>query len=352
MSLLLVALAASPLSVRVLEKEHPTTLELTGATLRCDGKPLTGPVEVRAGARELFAGALRCEEISGVEATVTVAASQLKRSYPGLLRLSLESSVIKLLNEVDVEDYLPGVVEAEASGAKSAALEAQAIVSRTWALASRRRHGTAGYDLCDLAHCQLYRGRGEASEASRGAVGKSKGLVLLTGSVALRPAFFHAACGGHTSRAQDVFGEEGAGDAVTDVEKGVTRCHLAPDFEWTFTIDRPKLAAALGLKDEGNALEVLRRDGGGRIIELKAFGRRLSAGDFLSRLGRAVGWSEVKSAHFSVQELEGVLHFTGRGRGHGVGLCQEGAKWLAEQGVDAAGILQRYFPGTRLAPAP
>jgi stage II sporulation protein D len=277
---------------------------------------------------------------------------ELKRSYPGLLHVTLEVASLKILDEVDVEDYLSPVVESEASGAKGAALEAQAVVSRTFALASRRRHGAAGYDLCDLAHCQVYRGRGESSEASRAAVQKTRGQVLLTGSVALKPAFFHAACGGHTSSALDVFGEEAAGDAVSDVEKGVTRCHGAPDFAWTYSIDRPQLAAALGFKDEGNAIEVLRRDAGGRILELKIFGRRLSAGEFLSRMGRAVGWSELKSARFTTEEIEGVVHFKGSGRGHGVGLCQEGAKWLADQGVDATGILLRYFPGARLAPAP
>lgn len=357
-ALLLVMLAATPLSVRVLEREHPVRLHLDAANISCNGAKLPPSLDVRFGARALDLGtaaldAGACTELVATNAKVTLGDSELTRSYLGTLRITLEGSLLKLMNEVDVEDYLPSVVEAEASGAKPAALEAQAVVSRTFALASRRRHATSGYDLCDLSHCQVYRGQLEVSDKARAAVTKTKGLVLLSGSVALRPTFFHAACGGHTSLAQEVFGEETAvGDAVSDLEKGVARCHEAPDFAWTFSIDRPQLAEALGFKDEGTAVEVLRRDEGGRLIELKSFGHRLSAVDFLSRLGRSVGYSQVKSAHFTAEEVEGVVRFSGTGKGHGVGLCQQGARALAEHGVDTATILLRYFPGARLAPAP
>jgi stage II sporulation protein D len=339
-------LAVAPLQVRVLERERPSSLTLSG-TLTCDGRPLAAPVEVTPGIRELVAGAEHCADVSATGDIVVTVKGEAHR-YPGTVRVSLEGGSLRLINEVDVEAYLPAVVEAEAGSLKPAALEAQAVVSRTFALASRRRHATAGYDLCDLAHCQVYRGR-TSSEAARAAVTKSKNQVLLSGSVALKPAFFHAACGGHTSSAQDVFGEDSGGPGVSDAERGVARCHDAPDFAWGFSVDRVKVAQALGGKEDGPVIEVLRRDVGGRVLELKLFGRRLTGDEFLSRFGHAFGWQAVRSAKFQAEEVEGVLRVTGTGTGHGVGLCQAGAQALAEKGVDGKGILARYFPDARVA---
>jgi stage II sporulation protein D len=342
-SLVVVLLSVAPLQVRVLEREHLATARVSGA-VSCSGTPVPSPVEVSVGVRELRVGATTCGEVLVTEATVT--AGELTRSYPGTLRISLDGATLRLVDEVDVEAYLPSVVQAEAGGQKPAALEAQSVVSRTFALASRRRH--RDYDLCDLAHCQVYRGVG-GDEPSRSAVAKTKGQVLLSGSVALKPVYFHASCGGHTSSAHDVFGEDSGGPGVADAEAGVVRCHDSADFAWSFVVERAKASDALGGRDDGPVVEVLRRDDGGRVIELKLFGRRMTGSDFLSRAGRAFGWQALRSAKFQVEEVEGLVRFTGAGRGHGVGLCQAGAQSLAQQGVDAKGILARYFPDARLA---
>jgi stage II sporulation protein D len=345
--LLATLLSAAPLSVRVLEREHLALVHLESSHLTCDGAPLPGAVDLVPGVRTVDVGERHCAEVLADDAQV-----EGRWRYAGRLHVTLQGGALRLVNELDVEDYLPSVIEAELGGAKRAALEAQAVVSRTFALASRKRHGADGYDLCDLAHCQVYRGREGTTDAARDAAKKTQGLVLLSGGVALKPTFFHAACGGHTSSARDVFGAEGAGAAVSDVEKGTARCAASPDFAWSFTIERSKLAEALQVADEGAPLEVLRRDEGGRVVELKFFGHRSSGVDFLSRAGRALGWQTLKSARFSVEEVEGQLRVSGTGRGHGVGLCQAGAARLADQAVDAAGILKRYFPDARLAPAP
>jgi stage II sporulation protein D len=262
-----------------------------------------------------------------------------------VLRVTQEGGALRLINDVDVEEYLPSVVTAELGDGKAAALEAQAIVSRTFALTAHR-HPRAGYDLCDLAHCQVYRGTDDVTDAARAAVKKTQGQVVLLGGVALKPTFFHASCGGHTSRAQDVFGEEAAGPAVSDVEDGAPRCAGMPDFSWEFVIERVKLAQALGLtpRGDGAAFEPLRRDAAGRVVELRSFGRRYSGTDFLSAVGHAFGYQSLRSMKVSAQEADGLVRFVGTGLGHGVGLCQQGAKALAEKGVDARGILQRYFP--------
>lgn len=349
-TLVLLMLAAAPLQVRVLEREVPVRVHLEAARITCDGKPLPPSVDAEASVREVKVGEALCTEVIA-EDEVNVTVKELKRSYPGQIHVSLEGGLLRLLNVVDVEAYLPSVVTAEADGSKPAALEAQAIVSRTFAVTAQRRHGKEGYELCDLAHCQVYRGKREASPDATAAVKKTANQVLLIGGIVLKPAFFHSSCGGHTSSAMDVFGEDGAGSAVSDVENGAPRC-AGPELKWQFEVEKKDLAGALSVAPAGNALEALRRDGGGRVLEVRAFGKRFTGQEFLSRIGRKFGWQSVRSLKFSTSETDTTLRIEGAGTGHGAGLCQQGAKALAERGVDAKGILLRYFPESQIKPRP
>lgn len=351
---LVLALGAAPLDVRVLERDRLTEALLEADALSCDGKKLPNrSISVVPNDRRLRAGDQPCEALTA-EGDMRVLAGERKRRYYGKVKVSNEAEVLRFVATIDVENYLPSVVEAEASGFPPNALEAQAIVSRTFAVASRGRHAQAGYDLCDLAHCQVFRGHDEESQAARAAVKKTADQVLLVGGVVLRPAFFHATCGGATSKAIDVFGEEGAGGGVNDVSKDGALCKDAPDFAWEWQVDRMELAAALGAKPDGDVsgFEILRRDGAGRVIQLKSFGRRYSGVEFASRVGRVFGWQALKSLKVSMEQVEGTLRFKGKGLGHGVGFCQHGAKALASKGTDAKGILAKYFPDSQIRPTP
>ncbi|MFZ5442643.1 MAG: SpoIID/LytB domain-containing protein [Myxococcota bacterium] len=350
-ALLSLLLTAAPLEVRVLERETPARVHLTAARFTCDDQPLAGTeLDAEASVRDVKAGQAHCTQLVAFDG-VSVKVRDVQRRYAGVVRVSLEGGLLRLINVVDVEDYLPSVVKAEADGSKPAALEAQAIVSRTFALAGRERHATARYHLCDLAHCQVYRGQTDESAEAKAAVKKTAQQVLLVGGIVLQPAFFTSACGGHTSTAFDVFGEKAAGSAVSDVERGAPRC-ANPELAWQFEVEKNELAKALGVAPTGTAFEPLRRDAGGRVLELRAFGKRLSGQQFLSKVGRAFGWQAVSSMKFTTSETDTTLRLEGAGLGHGVGLCQLGAKSLAERGVDAQGILQRYFPESKVKPAP
>ena len=348
--LLLLALSSAPLEVRVLERDRLTEVLLEADAFTCDGKKLLNhALSVSPNDRRLRAGELACEVVVA-EGDIRVSADDLKRRYAGKLKLTNEAEVLRLINTVDVEDYLPSVVEPEASGSPPSALEAQAVVSRTFALASRGRHTSAGFDLCDLSHCQLYRGQTQESETSRAAVKKTANQVLLVGGVVLRPAFFHSSCGGGTSKAIDVFGEEGAGGGVSDTGKDGPLCKDAPGFAWDWSVSRIELAAALGGSPQGDisAFEILRRDGSGRVLQLKSFGKRYSGVEFASHVGRVFGWQVFRSLHVSMEQVEGMLHFKGQGLGHGVGLCQMGARTMAGKGADAKAILGKYFPDCQI----
>lgn len=347
--------AAPPLEVRVLERDLPTKVQLSAQKFSCDGKPLEGKVvEALAHIHEVKVGEALCGQLiaHGSEG-VGVSFGEVNRRYRGELRVTLENSSLKLINVVDVEDYLPSVVKAEADGAKPSALEAQAVVSRTFAVTGRRRHERSGYHLCDLTHCQLYRGSAEASPEAEAAVKKTANQVLLIGGIVLKPAFFHSSCGGHTSTATDVFGEDGAGTAVSDVEKGANAPRCAnPDLGWTFEMEKMDFARAMNVPATGKALEPLRRDKAGRVLEVRVFGKRMTSGEFMSRAGKVLGWQAIRSMKFGVSETDTLLKLDGTGLGHGTGLCQLGARALAEKGVDAKGILSRYFPESQIKPLP
>jgi stage II sporulation protein D len=341
--------AAEPLLVRVLEAARPAALTVSGTQLACGTVSLASPAKLSVGADgvRIHGRAETCPLVtSGRETAVEIDGATVL--FPQSLSISVEGAVLRLVNALDVEVYLPSVVSEEMGEAPEAALESQAVVSRTFALASRRRHEREGYHLCDQSHCQRYRGAGLDPKAEA-AVRKTKGKVLMVGGIALKPALFHAACGGHTSTAQDVFREAGAGVATSDRTKDGPACKDAPQFEWSWQVDRLELARALGAKPDGDAFVPLARDKGGRVLDISTFGKRMGAREFGALVERSFG-SVFRGTKVVAQEVEGTVTFQGTGSGHGVGLCQHGARALAQRGFDAKRLLGRYFPDCQVRP--
>lgn len=341
--------SAAPLSVRVLEREQPVTATLEAKAFRCDGAALPGTsLPLKAADRRVLAGGKACDVLDA-EGPLAVTLPSVTRRYPGRLTVVNAEERLKLVLALDVEQYLPSVLGAEAGGQPPEALAAQAVVSRTFALASRKRHERFGYDLCDLAHCQVFRGQEDVSADSSAAVSRTANQVLLLGGVALVPTFFHAACGGGTSRASDVFGERSGGGRVSDLVQGKPRCG---DSSFHFEAERAELAKALGQPPVGAAFEPLARDTSGRVLQVRAFGKRFTGAELQSKLGRAFGWQSVPAMVVEVKEVEGRVHFDGRGVGHGVGLCQRGGQSMARAGNRFTDILRTYFPDASVKPAP
>jgi stage II sporulation protein D len=236
-------------------------------------------------------------------------------------------------------------------------LEVQAVISRSYALAHLARHAREGYDLCSTTHCQLYQpGRLRTSRwaaAAAQAAGRTAGQVLwFDGAPA--SALFHADCGGHTSRSSDVWAGTGRPYLVGVADDGpAEQAHAAWQFDATVADVRAALNAdprtRVGARLDG--MTVLDRDEAGRaerIALLAATDRIVRGEDLRDVLSRAFGARAVKSTWFEVRRDRNLLHFEGRGYGHGVGLCQAGALARIRAGARLGAILQRYFPGTRL----
>lgn len=238
--------------------------------------------------------------------------------------------------------------------------EVQAIVSRTYAVANLGRHAAEGFDLCTTTHCQRVDTRALAGSRWRTvaerAVARTAGVILVYDT---RPAstVFHADCGGHTSAGRDVWGGEAHPYLAARRDDAPGR----PEHQrWQVELDRAELRRALNhdsrtaVGSHGPALRVLRRDAVGRVLELEARGERtvrLRAEDFRARLGAELGPRALRSAWFTLHERGDRLRFDGRGFGHGVGLCQLGARARIVAGVPVPAVLAAYYPGTRLLAA-
>jgi stage II sporulation protein D len=260
-----------------------------------------------------------------------------------------------------LERYVEGVVAGELGPrvADQAALGVQAIVARTYAVANHGRHRADGFDLCDATHCQVYRRTDAWSAAAWRAVvsatAATAGRILVDRGGPIQ-ALFHADCGGATSDAVRVWGGaaqpylRGRSDDI-----GPADPHASP---WRFAVGRERLRVALNgdpkmaVGARLRRIHILERDGAGRALSVLLDGERspvVRGEELRLRMVQQFGVRSVASTRFETRVEAGNIIFEGRGRGHGVGLCQVGALARARAGASVEAVLQHYFPGTRLA---
>jgi stage II sporulation protein D len=264
-----------------------------------------------------------------------------------IIRVRTPSGAIETL---DVETYLAGVVPIEASPSwPAAALQAQAIVARTYAL--EKRNITRAYDVTTTDADQRYGGPEAAHPATSAAVDATAGrtLTYLGGPASI---FYSSCCGGHTADAAAFWGHAGL-----PYLRGVADpyCTAAPDYRWqrSLPLDRAHAALADRLNGTPVAAELAAPDASGRPPSVTVHSDAGAAAVFTiaeirSRFGADVVrslWLQRITFDTSTQAAA-IVAIEGSGRGHGVGLCQWGARGMALAGADAVTILAHYFPGT------
>ena len=246
--------------------------------------------------------------------------------------------------DLPIESYVARVLAGEGEpGAGEAAQQALAIAIRTFTIANAGRHRRDGFDLCTTTHCQIVRA---ATPVSRRAALATTGQVLMhDGSAA--EVFYSASCGGRSEAASDVW--PGAPDYP--YLRSVPDDVCTHDTPWT--LDVPAARVEQALRKAGFAgrrlsdLRIERRSASGRVASLHLSGLHpdIIAGDDFRA---AIGARELRSTAFSVRKTGRAYRFTGRGYGHGVGLCVIGAGRRAARGESAPDILARYYPGLQL----
>lgn len=241
------------------------------------------------------------------------------------------------INILPLEDYLTGVLGSEMPRSfPPEALKAQAVAARTYALSKKlEQYGQPSY-LGSSVISQVYKGLDAEASSTRAAIEATRGLVL---TYQLQPieAYFHASCGGHTESGQDALGRP-----LPYLKSVSCPCGQLPTSHWRLKLASADLTRALG--GAGGPLAVVSRTPTGRARRVQIGTRGWDAVSFRERLG----YMTLKSLNFKVEQAKGGVELVGDGFGHGAGLCQWGARVLAERGLRYSEILAHYYPGTEL----
>jgi stage II sporulation protein D len=271
------------------------------------------------------------------------------REYTPPLDILRNGDGLVVVNELPLEEYLVGVIRAEAGDKwPLEALRAQAIVARTYAAYHRTIGGSKPYHIVASTAHQQYAGRVPPTSPIWGAVRETAGQVLLWEGE-LFPAFYHTDSGGYTEDPRTVFAARNM-PALKPV-----RCEFSagsPHYYWSLDIKLADLSEILRRNDVtiGNviAIDVSERTPSLRAASVTVHGTRASVRLRGNDFRRMLGYDTFKSTLFAVAVDSQWARFSGRGYGHGVGMCQWGAKGMAEQGHTAKQILEFYYPGTVL----
>ena len=306
----------------------------------------------------------------GTTTTAPVAPSPTP-PLPASVRVQVSEGGALVIRNVPLDDYVRATAISEfapASGELDAVermLELQSVISRTYAVSHLGRHAREGFDLCSTTHCQLYDPRrlqtSRWAGASRAAVERTTGQILLFDRQPVQ-ALFHADCGGYTSTSAAVWGGIDLPYLVARPDDGVASPAHA---DWRYDVSLDALSAALAadprtrVDGSFDGIDVLSRDDAGRAARV-AVRSRVDRGpsgissldvrgdDLRQVLSRAFGARTIRSTRFEIQRTGALFTFTGRGFGHGVGLCQAGAFARIRAGTSPVDVLRYYYPGVVL----
>ncbi|MFI5096861.1 MAG: SpoIID/LytB domain-containing protein [Candidatus Acidiferrales bacterium] len=239
---------------------------------------------------------------------------KLERRYRGTLDVRIVGGVLVPVITMALETAVSSVVQAESlAGTPFEALKAQAVVTRSYFVAGAGRH--AEFDFCDLTHCQFLREAPRPGSPAVRAAEATRDLIITFDDKPVT-AMFTRSCGGHTLTPAEIgipSGEYPFFSVVCDF------CYKNP-VRWSRRVT-PEDAIALSDHREAGRLAVDRR----------------------------LGWNAVPSNNFQAQTTGTEVILEGVGQGHGVGLCQRGARAMAEEGADFWEIISHFFPNTSLS---
>jgi stage II sporulation protein D len=238
---------------------------------------------------------------------------KITRHYHGILRIKPSARFLVAIVTMDRETAVASVVAAESTPETPIeALKAQAVAARSYLVASHGRHRE--FDFCDTTHCQFLREPPSPTTAAAQAVAATRGLVLAYDSHPIA-AMYTRSCGGRTRTPAEV----GVAPAAYPYYSVECKHCLAHPVRWSSRISAQD-AAALHSFDETARLKIDRR----------------------------LGWSAIPSNDFVVKAERDHIIVEGTGQGHGIGLCQAGARAMAEEGADFRQILSHYYPNTTI----
>jgi len=259
------------------------------------------------------------------------------RNYEASVSLTVDVDRIHLINRIDEERYLAGVVEAEAGqGHTLEFYKAKAIICRTYLYGNIDKHENEGFHLCDEVHCQVYKGQCRSRNMILSAVSATQNIIIIDRRE-VKPilATYHSNCGGVTESAKNVWQRNLPYLVpVTD-----PYCTSSPNARWQKNISLDDWINYLkknGFKPNPNVVTNFSFRQVRRIPDYKVNQFTLPVRNIRN------DW-QLRSTFFSISVEDGTVVFRGRGYGHGVGLCQEGAIEMGRRGFKYGEIISFYY---------
>lgn len=263
-----------------------------------------------------------------------------ERRYEDGLEITSKNKFLFIINIVKTENYIAGVVQSETWGATTNVdfFKVQAICCRNYLMNNLEKHAEEGYNLCDGVHCQAYKTRANKKEVTEGAY-KSKGEVIVDSQGNIIETLFHSNSGGETVNAKDVWGKDVPYLVSVEDSFSVGGKH----YQWEKYIklrDWLNYFRNKGLKTKDKEIEDALLNFSqqeGRKTDIMGISLKTIREDF-----------DLKSTYFNVQKWGGEVKLTGKGYGHGVGMSQEGAIKMCEEGYEYWEVIEHYFKGVKV----
>ena len=272
-------------------------------------------LKLEVGHETLRAPTIRVVSRSGGGATdfVLVIPGKISRQYHGVLEVKAVSGILVPVVGMDLETAVASAVQAESDpDASLEALKAQSVATRSYFVAARARHHD--FDFCDTTHCQFLREPPPPDSNAARAAFATRGLVLAYREHPVA-AMFTSSCGGRTRTPEEVGMSQNAYPYFSVICDYCRR----NSSHWTRQVSSAD-AADLRRRGEASRLDIDRR----------------------------LGWDAVPSNNFTAHSNAHGVVLEGAGQGHGIGLCQQGAKAMAQSGASFREILNHYYPNTEL----
>ena len=307
-------------------------------------------------------------DIAAGDACIKIAPTQKELAtacYPGSFSITAKGGLLNAVNEVEVEEYLRGVIPYEIGkldSSRFSALESQAIAARTYAYKHFGSRESMGFDVYADTKDQVYKGLNSATPLTDSAVKATSGIVM-TYNGEFIIAYYHSTCGGMsetlaTWKRPDLPYLKSSPDLKPD---GTPWCSESSYSKWERTFGEKELITLFKKNaKESNAKvpefkkikEIAIKDTlpSGRILTLSV---TTDKGKF-EVLGDKVRWLFKKngtilpSSFFKIAHKKQEWTIKGKGFGHGVGMCQMGVRARAAAGQDFKTILTHYYPGITL----
>lgn len=307
------------------------------------------------------------------------------RSYDGNLKIQLNQlGKMNLVSKVELENYIAGVLPNEiGNDAPIETLKAQAIAARSEALYKilHHVHKDDNFDLCASIHCQVYSGLSGVTEKVKRAVEETEYLVGLYPNYngKIINAVYSTNCGGITENSSNIWGGKSV-PYLTSIYDGKSSykidltnenktkqwiknyqkvfCNTENEkgwikntYKWQKEFSKKDLEEHLNSISELGKLKdikILKRGNSGRVLEIKILGSKNDI-HLNNELQIRQTFGGLRSTLFFIEIKKSKVTFSGKGSGHGVGMCQVGAIRMAKEGYSAKKILKHYYTGTEIA---